>query len=119
MFRAGPGILPWLILAALGCTTAGPQVGRTQVSIAAASDLKFALDEVLGDFRKNHPTVDVRVVYGSSGNFYAQLQNRAPFDVYLSADVAYPQKLIEQGLALPNSGFTYGFGKLVLWTRTP
>jgi len=116
MFKAGPGILLGLTLAVVGCSAPRQQAGRAQVSVAAASDLKFALDEVVGAFQQNHPDVDVRVVYGSSGNFYAQLRNNAPFDVYLSADVAYTRKLMQEGLALPNSEFIYGVGSIVVWT---
>ncbi len=48
--------------------------------------------------------------------FFAQLENHAPFDLFLSADMQYPQKLSEQGLIVPGSQFTYGVGEIVLWT---
>ena len=57
------------------------------------------------------------LLFGSSGNFYQQLQNGAPFDVFLSADVQYPQKLQDAGLTLPASLTEYASGKLVLWIR--
>ena len=53
--------------------------------------------------------------YGSSGTFYAQLLNQAPFDMFLSADVAYPNQLAAQGLTLPQSEFTYAVGRIVVW----
>ena len=53
--------------------------------------------------------------YGSSGTFYAQLLNQAPFDLFLSADVAYPNQLAARGLTLPQSEFTYAIGRLALW----
>jgi molybdate transport system substrate-binding protein len=87
--------------------------GRT-LTIAAASDLKFALDELLVRFREQHPGADIQVTYGSSGNFLAQLSNGAPFDVFLSADVAYPRKLAEQGL-VEGEVFLYAVGRLVVW----
>jgi molybdate transport system substrate-binding protein len=59
--------------------------------------------------------VDVTVSYGSSGTFYAQLLNRAPFDLFLSADVAYPNQLAARGLTVPQSEFTYAIGRLVVW----
>ena len=59
--------------------------------------------------------VDVSVSYGSSGTFYAQLLNQAPFDMFLSADVAYPNQLAARGLTLPQSEFTYAIGRIVVW----
>jgi molybdate transport system substrate-binding protein len=84
------------------------------LTIAAASDLKFALDELLEGFRAQHPGAQVQVTYGSSGNFLAQLSNGAPFDVFLSADVAYPRKLAEQSL-VADDVFLYAVGRIVVW----
>lgn len=89
--------------------------GSRIVAIAAASDLKFALEDVMAEFRKLHPEVDCRVTFGSSGSFFAQLSNKAPFDLYLSADIDYPRKLIEQGLAVRETEFHYAVGHLVAW----
>lgn len=89
-------------------------VGKT-VTVAAASDLKFAFEEIITAFKQEHPEITVTASYGSSGNFYAQLANRAPFDLFLSADIQYPNKLAEQKLTLPGSQFTYGIGRLVVW----
>ena len=86
-----------------------------EVAIAAASDLKFALEELLADFQQKNPGIHIKATYGSSGNFFAQLTNKAPFDLYLSADVDYPRKLIEAGRAIRESEFTYATGHLVLW----
>ncbi len=99
----------WFLLPKKETTT-----GKT-VAIAAASDLKFALEEVLAAFKQKHPEITVTTSYGSSGNFYAQLVNRAPFDLYLSADIQYPNKLAQQNLTLPGSQFTYAVGHLVVW----
>jgi molybdate transport system substrate-binding protein len=85
------------------------------VRVAAASDLRFTMDEIVEAFRRERPAVDVLVTYGSSGNFYAQLSNRAPFDIFFSADVDYPRRLIRQGLTLADSEFLYGVGRLVVW----
>src|SRR5947199_9753149 len=71
------------------------------VRIAAAADLRFALDELTASFKRAHPDLDLAVSYGSSGSFFAQLLNRAPFDVFLSADVDYPRPLEARGLTLP------------------
>jgi molybdate transport system substrate-binding protein len=85
------------------------------VSIVAASDLKFALEDVLAAFRSSHPGIAVEATYGSSGNFFAQLQNHAPFDMFLSADVSYPRELAQAGLTKKDSEFTYAHGRLVVW----
>jgi molybdate transport system substrate-binding protein len=95
----------------------GGQESRRVVSVAAAADLKFALDEIASDFERAHPGVDVEVVYGSSGNFFAQLSHRAPFDIFFSADIEYPRKLVEQGLAEEESEFLYAVGQIVLWAQ--
>lgn len=84
--------------------------------IAAAADLRYALDDVVKGFRQQHGGARIEPTYGSSGMFYSQLLNRAPFDLYLSADVQYPRKLAEQGLIIPGSDFTYAEGRIVLWT---
>src|SRR5205085_763606 len=80
--------------------------------IAAAADMRFAMDEIIGAFRRKYPTVRVEVTYGSSGNFYAQLSNHAPFDIFFSADVDYPRRLIREGAALADTEFVYGIGRL-------
>ncbi|HEX7708333.1 MAG TPA: molybdate ABC transporter substrate-binding protein [Thermoanaerobaculia bacterium] len=93
-----------------------PRAAAAELAIAAASDLKFALDELSSEFQTMHPDIRVRISYGSSGNFYAQLQNRAPFDLYFSADIEYPRKLTAAGLALDNDVFLYATGRIVIWT---
>jgi len=75
------------------------------------------MDEIIGGFRQEHPNVRVEVTYGSSGNFYAQLSNRAPFDIFFSADLDYPRRLIREGAALGETEFLYGIGRLVVWVR--
>jgi molybdate transport system substrate-binding protein len=86
-----------------------------KLTIAAAADLHFALDEISLKFRPIDPAVDLQIAYGSSGNFYAQIRNGAPFDVFLSADVEYPRKLAEQGIGARDSLFVYAMGRIVVW----
>ena len=95
--------------------SAGQGARAWLVRVAAAADLKFALDEVGEAFHRRHPDITLQVSYGSSGNFFAQLSNRAPFDIFFSADVDYPRKLIEQGLAAQDTAFSYAVGRLVIW----
>lgn len=85
-----------------------------EVTIAAASDLNFAFKEIVGEFEKatGHK---VKLSLGSSGNFFAQIQNGAPYDLYFSADIRYPQKLVESGHAVASSLYNYAIGRIVLW----
>src|SRR5712691_9082116 len=110
------------ILVGLSATAAGyhrpAQAAETRtLRVAAAADLKVAFADIVAAFQRQNPDVKVEVTYGSSGNFYSQLSNRAPFDLFLSADLDYPRRLVEQGLAAPNSEFSYAIGGLVLWVR--
>jgi len=86
-----------------------------EVSVAAAADLKFVLDEISREFGKQNEDIRVNVSFGSSGNFYSQLQNQAPFDLFLSADMEYPRKLAQQGLSLSGKEFSYAVGRLAVW----
>jgi molybdate transport system substrate-binding protein len=103
------------LLLAFGLETAGWSAPPRPLAIAAAADLQFALVEMKGAFLKTHPDVDVAITYGSSGNVYTQLVNKAPFDLFLSADLSYPKKLVEAGLADGATEFLYSRGHLVLW----
>jgi molybdate transport system substrate-binding protein len=96
--------------------SAQPSAERT-VSVAAAADLKFALDEIAAEFQKRNPAIKVNLTYGSSGNFFSQLSNKAPFDVFFSADIDYPNKLVAAGLAVKDSEFKYAVGRIVVWVR--
>lgn len=97
------------------CCACGATSHRQTLSIAAAADLRFALDEIARDFRAAHPNLDVQVAYGSSGNFYSQIRAHAPFDIFLSADVEYPRRLAAEGFADPSSVFAYAAGRIVVW----
>lgn len=100
----------------LTAAQAPPPVARhREVTVAAASDLKFAMDDILKDLRTARPDLEVRVTYGSSGNFVAQLANGAPFDVFFSADRDYVRQLSARNLTLPDSEFVYAIGRIVLW----
>ena len=86
-----------------------------EITIAAASNLNFAFREIAMEYEKASGN-QVRLTFGSSGNFYAQIQNGAPFDLFFSADIEYPQKLEEVGLTVPGSLDQYAIGRIVLWT---
>lgn len=105
----------FLLLTLLFADTLRAQDSPKPLLIAASADLKFVLDEVLAEFRKTHPEHDVKPAYGSSGTLFAQIDNGAPFDLFLSADVKFPRQLIERGKAEKDSLFLYAIGHLVVW----
>ena len=113
--RTGAAHLFVLILLGLLLITPASRSGET-VSIAAASDLVFCLEELNRQFTNSHPGVTLKTSTGSSGNFFAQIRNGAPFDVFLSADMSYPKELIKAGAAEESSLFQYAVGRLALWT---
>jgi molybdate transport system substrate-binding protein len=84
------------------------------VTIAAASDLSFAFKEMIAAYEQQTGH-QVKLSLGSSGNFFSQIQNGAPFDLYFSADIRYPQKLVESGHALADSLYAYAIGRIVVW----
>ncbi len=85
-----------------------------EITIAAAADLQFAMQDISAQFQKQTGS-SVKITYGSSGNFYQQLQNGAPFDMFFSANVDYARKLDAAGLAESGSLYPYATGKIVLW----
>ena len=91
-----------------------PAQQQTPLRVAAAADLQFALKDIAQQFE--HQTGrEVEITFGSSGNFFAQIQNGAPFDVFFSADIDYPTRLQQAGLTAPNSLLKYAVGRIVIW----
>jgi len=84
-----------------------------EISIAAASDLHNALGEIAAHFQ-SEKKVQVKISYGSSGNFFQQIQSGAPFDLFFSANTDYPSRLEASGLVAPDSYLEYARGKIVL-----
>lgn len=93
----------------------GAPVSGQEVRIAAAADLKFAMQDLAAQFEKRSGT-KIDVTYGSSGNFFSQMQNGAPFDLFFSADIDYPRKLEAAGLTEPGTLYEYAVGRIVIWT---
>jgi len=101
------GVVSFLLLWGVGA--------RAQtLRVAAAADLHFAMNELGSKFEKNTGT-KVAISYGSSGNFRAQIENGAPFDVFFSADAQYPRQLVSAGVADGQSLTVYAVGHLVVW----
>ncbi|MGH9499175.1 MAG: molybdate ABC transporter substrate-binding protein [Terriglobales bacterium] len=97
---------------------AGVSFCRAQtITVAAASDLQFAFRDVAVRFEKSSGK-QVKLSFGSSGNFFAQIQNGAPFDLFFSADLDYAKKLEMGGLTEPGTLYEYAVGKIVLWARS-
>ncbi len=101
-----------LLLATLPVAAAAP---RTQLTVAAAANLKTAAEELKKAFEAERPDVEVALTLGASGTFFAQIQSGAPFDVFLSADRDYPDRLVAGNLGAAADERVYAFGKLVAW----
>jgi molybdate transport system substrate-binding protein len=114
-----PMIRTLVMVAVTGILTVGqaapPSPAPPVVRVAAAADLKFALDDVAERLAKRQPALRIRPSYGSSGVMHAQLRQRAPFDVFLSADIEYPRDLIAKGIGTERDLFSYAIGRLVVW----
>jgi molybdate transport system substrate-binding protein len=107
------------IFGAVCLLVCGAVTGRAdadQVNVAVAANFTAPVKEIAAAFRQQtgHEAV---LSFGSSGQFYTQINQDAPFGVFLSADQERPKKLADGGLAVPASRFTYAIGKLVLWSK--
>src|SRR5580700_9323188 len=85
-----------------------------EITVAAAADLTFAFQDIASRFHEQAGDT-VKLSYGSSGNFFSQIQNGAPFDLFFSADIGYAKKLEAAGLMEPGTLWVYAIGKIVLW----
>ena len=88
--------------------------GQTGLTVAVAANVQYTFEEIKAVFEKDMG-IAIKPVIGSSGKFTAQIENGAPFDVFLSADLEYPQTLEKEGLTY-NTPKVYAYGTLVLWT---
>lgn len=85
-------------------------------TVAAAADLKYAMVDLVDEFKKSHPGDSPEIVFGSSGKLYQQIANGAPFDLFFSADINYPRLLKDAGKTASDVR-PYAFGRLVLWSK--
>jgi molybdate transport system substrate-binding protein len=106
-------IMPVLVIIGLMASTAHAE----KLIIAAAADLKFAMDEIVAGFRNGQTGREVEVVYGSSGKFNTQIQQGAPYDLFFSADINFPRELARQGL-VSSDVKPYAVGRIVLWSAS-
>jgi molybdate transport system substrate-binding protein len=98
----------------LTVSVGAPAPAADELTIAAAADLTFAFKDVAAKFQAQSGDM-VKLSFGSSGNFFSQIQNGAPYDLFFSADLSYAQKLEAAGLTEPGSLYKYAVGKIVLW----
>jgi molybdate transport system substrate-binding protein len=101
-------------LAILGITVICQLCRAQEITVAAAADLQFAMQDIAARFQKETGKT-VKLIYGSSGNFFQQVQNGAPLDMFFSANLDYPKKLEAAGLTEPGSYYQYAKGKIVIW----
>ncbi|MFM8550907.1 MAG: molybdate ABC transporter substrate-binding protein [Nitrospiraceae bacterium] len=116
--KATPSLLAILAVVMVGVLVLGvgslASASGEELTIAAASDLNSAFKELVTEFEKASGT-HVKLSLGSSGNFFSQIQHGAPYDLYFSADIRYPQKLIQTDHALADSLHKYAVGRIVVW----
>jgi molybdate transport system substrate-binding protein len=109
-----------VMLAAVFAVVAGlcmwipAQAGAAELKVAAASDLTFAFKDVAAQFEKQTGN-KLKLIYGSSGNFFSQIKNGAPFDLFFSADISFPKKLEAAGLIEAGTIYEYARGEIVIW----
>ncbi len=100
----------WLVVA-------GP-AHAAEVTVAVAANFAAPMKRIAADFERETGH-QAKLSFGGTGSFYAQIKNGAPFDVLLAADTKTPALLIDDGLAVPGSAFTYATGRLALWSKQP
>jgi molybdate transport system substrate-binding protein len=86
-------------------------------TIAAASDLRFALNDIIEIYRAQHPEHTFEVIYGSSGKMSTQIFNGAPYDLFFSADISFPERLQAAGFTATEPA-VYAIGRIVIWSNT-
>ncbi len=87
-----------------------------KITVFAASDLKFALDNIKENFLKLHPTDEVDIIYGSSGKGMIQISRGAPYHIYFSANVDFVEKLYQEGSVVTKPKL-YAIGRIVIWSK--
>ena len=112
-------LLPLLVITALILTlrcNAHAQLPKHPLRLAAAADLQPVLPPILRQFRQK-TGITVIASYHSSATLAMQILNQAPFDLFMAADMSYPQYVIDRGRGASATPIPYAHGTLVLWTR--
>ena len=92
-----------------------PARAAEKITVAAAADLQFAMDEIIASFKASHSADEIGVTYGSSGSLSTRIEHGAPFDIFFSADVGFAKALKDEGLATTEPKL-YAVGRIVLWS---
>jgi len=108
------------LVVSLGLAWGFPLLGQPKanpLSIAAAGDLRGTLEDLKRAFELRNPGTQINLTFGASGSLTAQIQQGAPFDLFLSADASFPDQLVRAGLVDQSGSFPYARGFLTLWVR--
>jgi molybdate transport system substrate-binding protein len=106
------------VVLGLAALAAATLARAEEVNVAVAANFTAPMNVIAAEFAKDTGH-EAKLAFGSSGKFYAQIKNGAPFQVFLSADDAKPAKLEQEGMTVVGSRFTYAVGTLVLWSAKP
>jgi len=109
---------PTRLFTALSVLIFNVSAHAAEVSVAVAANFTAPMKAIAAEFAKDTGH-QAKPSYGSSGKFYAQIKNGAPFQMLLSADDETPAKLVQEGMAVADSRTTYAIGTLVLWSAQP
>jgi molybdate transport system substrate-binding protein len=111
-------MLRTLLVSVIASIVATSPAIADEIRVAVASNFRYAIEDLAPRFEQatGH---DVTLIFGSTGKHFAQIQNGAPFDIFLAADELRPRMLEEDELVVSGSRFVYAIGKLVLWSADP
>jgi molybdate transport system substrate-binding protein len=113
MTRLSPFLIRSVVMLAVAAHAYGAQATAPQSLVAAASDLRFVMDEITAQFQRDTGR-SVKMSYGSSGNYFRQIQQGAPFELFMSADESYVLRLYDAG-KLRDKGMLYAVGRIVVF----
>ena len=86
------------------------------INVAVAANISYAIEEIIDNFNKQYPNIELKVTLGSSGKLTAQIKNGAPYDIFMSANMSYPDALYNEGIAISKPK-VYGKGSLALLSK--
>jgi molybdate transport system substrate-binding protein len=111
------GLIVATLALAASCLWSSGAAWAASTNVAVAANFTDAAKEIAAAFKAKTGD-DAVLSFGASGQFYTQIKQDAPFEILLSADDSRPKKLVEEGLGVADSRFTYAVGKLVLWSKS-